>query len=51
MEESLFQAVGISHHTLPADRIIRVKIAGRLLDLEHSGQRLGDFEARVSTSG
>jgi hypothetical protein len=41
-------ASDLSHHTLPADRIIWVKIAGRLLDMEHSGQRLGDFEARVS---
>ena len=41
-------SIDLSHHTLPADAAIQVKIAGRNLNLENSGQRVSQFAARVS---
>ncbi len=43
-------SIDLSHHKLPADAVIRVKITGRQLELENSGQRLDRFEARLSAA-
>jgi hypothetical protein len=40
-------SIDLSRHKLPADTAIRVKIAGRLLDLENSGRRLDYLDAMV----
>lgn len=42
-------AIDLSHHKLPASATIRVKIAGRQLELENSGQRLAQFPVHKST--
>ena len=41
-------SIDLGHHKIPADAVIRVKIAGRLLDLENSGQRLDRLDSRVN---
>jgi hypothetical protein len=42
-------AIDLSHHKLPAGAVIRVKIAGRQLELENSGQALWAFPVHTSS--
>lgn len=40
--------VDLSRHALRGNAVIRVKVAGRVLELQNSGQRMDRFDAQVS---
>ena len=42
-------SIDLSHHGLPKDALIRIRIAGRQLELENSGQPMDRFISRAST--